>query len=222
MNNSTAFFQWILFAPFASLAMMGPDSANVCTRIDTIRESIEKITNKHCSDVNVEDLDMIVQLTLTQNEYHLLQDHDLAGLESLEQIIMTEISETSFNNEETVQVATVKPPLPQCTVDASSKGCWMKIQGNRDCYVWSPGPVANETAKWSGPCENGKGEGHGTLEWLRPDPNTQEAYVWITTVGVLLEGLPYGYWHFYYSDGLSLLVEFLSGGRLLSSKPLPP
>ena len=35
------------------------------------------------------------------------------------------------------------------------------------CQVWNPNPQLEESAAWSGPCDNGHAEGHGKLNWMR-------------------------------------------------------
>jgi len=93
----------------------------------------------------------------------------------------------------------------------------MKIEGNQDCYVWNPGPEENETVQWEGHCEDGLGEGYGTLRWRTPGQN-QQPVQWLEAVGVLQEGLPYGIWDLSYQDGLRLEVEYLDGGRPYRSR----
>ena len=110
-------------------------------------------------------------------------------------------------------------PQPQCTAASSSMGCWMKIVEDGDCYVWNPGPKANETAAWDGPCEDGKGHGYGMLRWRAAENASEEKKEWLTAKGLLEEGLPYGYWNLTYTEGGGEIeVEFLDGGRLYRAR----
>ena len=113
----------------------------------------------------------------------------------------------------------IEPPQPQCAAASSSTGCWMKTE-NKDCYVWNPGPEANETAVWDGTCNGDKkGHGYGILRWKKATSADEEKTEWLTAVGLLEEGLPYGYWNLTYADGgVELEVEYLRGGRIYRTR----
>ena len=45
-------------------------------------------------------------------------------------------------------------------------GAWV-VDARSGCQVWNPNPQLEETVAWSGPCANGRAEGHGTAQWLK-------------------------------------------------------
>jgi hypothetical protein len=53
--------------------------------------------------------------------------------------------------------------LAQTPLAAPGQPGWTPA-GN-DCFVWNQNPNAGETANWSGPCENRRASGKGTLIW---------------------------------------------------------
>lgn len=142
----------------------------------------------------------------------------LAGLRQERALTQTAATPQSIESPEPQPIV---PPLPQCTTAASSDGCWMPTENqDRDCYVWNPGPEANESAVWEGECRGGKGHGYGTLRWKKPeresgDDSEVEKKEWLRAVGVLEDGLPYGYWSLsYIGRGVEIEAEYLRGGLL--------
>ena len=55
---------------------------------------------------------------------------------------------------------------------AQAEGVMLADQNG--CKIWDPAPVSEESVRWSGPCENGIGEGRGTVEWFVRGAKTEE------------------------------------------------
>lgn len=62
-----------------------------------------------------------------------------------------------------VSAIAVGVAIPSVTVLA---GDWVAATGS-GCKVWDPNPQIEESAKWSGACDNGRAEGQGTVEWIK-------------------------------------------------------
>ncbi len=59
----------------------------------------------------------------------------------------------------TASLTAAYPALAQ-----TQTGRFVKVE-NRDCQVWNPGPVPNETVYWTGICKDGLGEGRGIISY---------------------------------------------------------
>jgi hypothetical protein len=51
-------------------------------------------------------------------------------------------------------------------VAPASAGDWISDNRMR-CRVWNPNPTAQESASWSGSCEDGFAQGEGVVQWFR-------------------------------------------------------
>ena len=50
----------------------------------------------------------------------------------------------------------------------ANAGAWV-TDVKSGCQVWNPNPQLEETVAWSGPCANGRAQGHGTVHWLKDE-----------------------------------------------------
>jgi hypothetical protein len=51
-------------------------------------------------------------------------------------------------------------------------GAWI-ADAKSGCQVWNPNPQLEETVTWSGPCANGRAQGHGTAQWAKGGATTE-------------------------------------------------
>jgi MORN repeat len=52
------------------------------------------------------------------------------------------------------------------TAAPAQAGTWV-VDARSGCQVWNPNPQLEETVAWSGPCTNGRAQGHGTAQWVK-------------------------------------------------------
>ena len=103
-------------------------------------------------------------------------------------------------------------PSPVCgsAEGIPESGCWLPLEGKRQCYVWNGSPEPNESAEFEGRsrCRGGKLSGTGTLtsRWtIRGEERTN------TSTGTYSEGRKNGRFVEARSDGYRGEGEYLDG-----------
>ncbi|MBN4055769.1 hypothetical protein JYT95_00400 [bacterium AH-315-J23] len=99
------------------------------------------------------------------------------------------------------------------TAQAQSTARFHSVQ-NRDCQIWNPRPVLNETVVWTGKCVNGKGVGKGIIAY----GNVRNGKAVISVSEVTLKGGKHqGHGQYYSSSGQSTYRKYSDGKRVLST-----
>ena len=101
--------------------------------------------------------------------------------------------------------------LDICVVDTMDE-CWMELNNQPGCYLWSLEPHMIISTNWSGECAGGLAEGSGEITWawgINRGNNT-------ISTGRLQQGRMHGQWVERWADGTvfeGLYVDSMRHGR---------
>jgi|GEM_PF-3391852 len=96
---------------------------------------------------------------------------------------------------------------------AQSTSRYQKIE-NRDCEIWNPNPLPNETINWTGKCVDGKGSGKGIIAW----GNVVDGKARVSVSDVTLKsGKHQGYGEHFSASGRNVKVTYDEGKRITTN-----
>ena len=88
----------------------------------------------------------------------------------------------------------VAAPQPNCSGSPAGSACWMSVDNQPRCHVWTPRLTPGATVTWSGTCIDGFAQGAGSLTWTEEDSQSVHS-------GSLQVGKRHGHWVVGYANG---------------------
>ena len=86
--------------------------------------------------------------------------------------------------------------------------CWEEVENQTGCFLWRTHYHSDQTTRWTGPCQSGVAEGHGTYS-----VSAGSEHLSYEGVGILVNGKANGRWVSSWSDGARFEGEYRDSQR---------